>query len=150
MRFKIILFFLLISSICFAGEAFYFEDLSSNASEYIAPADLQKAMAVFTKDDFNDCKSQLNLSQKNASKYFSSIPISISKTNVSTFLVFPSKNCYAFFGAHSVQFWIVSLDKNKQYSMLLSARQDGIEILLSFTNEFADINLIYGDNKKAV
>ena len=145
---EIFLAFLLYPSICFAGNSYYFESLSNKASEHIASADLQKAMAVFTQDKFNDCKKQLSLSQKNAKKYFSSISITITKRSIKTFLVFPSKYCYAFFGVHSVQFWIVSLDKNKQYSLLLSARQDGIEILPSFINEFADINLIYGVNKQ--
>jgi hypothetical protein len=145
---KKILFFLLIPYICFASNAYYFESLSNNASTHIAPADLQKAMVAFTKDDFIDCKKQLNLSHQNSDKYFSAIPISISKAEASVFLVFPSKHCFAFFGAHSVQFWIVSLDKNKQYNLLLSARQDGIEILSSFTNGFADLNLIYGNEKQ--
>jgi len=145
---RVILFILLLIPISsFADSTFWLEQLTDNASKYTASPELQNAMASATETDFKDCQSQLKLSKKKSSKYFSAIPINISNKNTATFLVFPSQYCYAFFGAHSIQFWVISKNSNNSYNILLSARQDGVEILTDTTNDYANLKVHYNSEQ---
>lgn len=148
-KMRIVLFMaLLIMPISsFAETEFWLEQLTNNASQYTASADLQTSMAFFTNNDFKDCQNQLNLSPTVAAQYFASIPIQLSTNGEPTLLVFPSKYCYSFFGAHSIQFWVVAQKPDKTYSLLLSAREDGIKILTNITNGYSDLKVYYGSDE---
>ena len=138
---------LLIPVSVFADTEFWLEQLSNNAAQYTAPPDLQKTMALLTNKDLKGCRSQLSLSSSASSQYFAVAPIALSSSGTPTFIVFPSKYCYCFFGMHSVQFWVVAQDKNKTYRLLLSAREDGVKVLSSTTNGYSDLKLYYGTDE---
>jgi hypothetical protein len=121
------------------------EELSDDADKHVATDDIQLAMRTFVKRDFIDCTKQTNIVAPEYYKYFSAIPIDINKKQQPSFLVFPSKYCRAFFGAHAIAYWIITKDKQNHYRLLYEGRSDGIEILNTYTKGMKDIRSDYGN-----
>jgi hypothetical protein len=136
---------LFITTPLFAQE-YGLENLNNEANKYVAPVDIQEAMRKFAKTDFVDCTKQKKIEGSEYSTYFSAIPIGIDMHRQPSFLVFPSKYCYAFFGAHAIAYWIIIKNKDNQYKLLYEGRSDGVEILNSQTNGMKDIKSVYNDS----
>ena len=137
--------FLTFPLLCSANSEYYLEKFTADAEKYIAASSLQNFMKLEIRGDYLDCENQLKENIGKLDNYFSSIPIKIS-SHSKTYLVFPSKRCFAFFGAHSIQFWIVEKSKSNSFKILLSARQDGFRILTSQTNNYYDLILLYNND----
>jgi hypothetical protein len=140
---KILMFVLLLSSTPSYAQIYGLEELNDKADKYVATADIQEAMRRFVKEDFIDCTKQKNLKGDEYSNYFSAIPIEINKHNQQSFLVFPSKYCYAFFGAHAIAYWIITKNDQNQYKLLYEGRSDAVELLSTFTKGMKDLRSIY-------
>jgi hypothetical protein len=126
------------------AQSYSLEPLVDEASKHIAPARVQQAMREFEKKKFSDCVMQLQLSKSDQLQYFSSISISIGSSAENYFLVFPSKYCDAFFGAHAHAYWILCQDKLGHFKLLYSGRSDGLEILKTRSNGLKDLLSAYG------
>ncbi len=140
---RLILVLLLFSTPSYA-QTYGLEELNDKADKYVATTDIQEAMRNFVKNDFIDCTKQKNIVGDDYSKYFSAVPIEINNQNQQSFLVFPSKYCYAFFGAHAIAYWIITKDDQYKYKLLYEGRSDAVELLSTFTKGMKDIRSIYG------
>ncbi len=124
-----------------AGSVLWLEPLVDKAAVHVAPPAIQKAMAAVLKADLTDCETQKHLTKQQVSKYFCSIPIDLGINPNKAFLVFPSKYCYAFFGAHSIAFWVVTTSDDILFKVRFSGRHDGLEILESKHNGLFDLRV---------
>jgi len=131
-----------------AGEQFWLERLSQNATAHRAPPALQREMAGTEHKDVKDCQEQLGYTDERMANYFAAVRFRVADDSRPVFLVFPSGYCFAFFGAHSVEFWIVAQNRNGTFKKLLTARQDGVEILPSKRHGMHDLRSHYNNETR--
>lgn len=151
MRNIIIYIFIFIIAAAFHSQALSSQNYSLELLVESAPGNkahesLQKAMEKITGKDFLECCKEAEISISKSKTYFAAVRISINTGKSDVYLVFPSKYCPTFFGAHSISFWILRHQNNGNYENLYSGKSDGIKILKTKTNDFNDIQSWYGDS----
>lgn len=134
-----IVMFLLFAAPTLAAQDFLFETLTEQS--HPLPSNILETLRKSESDAWEDCRQQLKLTPDEMSDYFTAVPIKLSKQQGT--LVLPTKYCYAFFGAHSISFWIF-LPSGTGPKMVLSGRQDGLRVLDTETHGLASIETFYG------
>jgi hypothetical protein len=145
---KVLLFLLSMSIIfnsCLFADSFSLEVLFNSADKNIAPKSIQLAMGEYEKDNLLNCCNEIELSPSKATLYFSAVKVNLQKDAV-TYIVYPSKYCATFFGAHAISYWLLRENKNNTFSILYAGRSDGIKILPTVTNGYYEIESVYGNS----
>lgn len=127
-----------------AAESYWFEPLTENAVKHVAPAKVQEFMATALRKDLEECRDERRLQEAQIAKYFSAIALDLNADGMTDYLVFPSALCFTFFGMHSVAYWVTVGQSGGGFKILLSGRQDGIEILKTKSRGLPDIKSFYG------
>ncbi|WP_417914486.1 hypothetical protein [Candidatus Electronema sp. JM] len=126
------------------AQVYGLEELTENADKNVASINLQIFMQNAVKRDLQDCSSELHLTKRQRNMYFSSVTIPLDTHNRRSFLVFPSRDCGAFFGAHAVAYWIVSEDTSNKYRMLYKGMSDFVEIMQTSSYRKKCLRSFYG------
>jgi hypothetical protein len=130
---------LFVSAPIQAAQNYVFETLVEQAQPL--PSNILKVLRESEAESWKDCRRQLDLSNDDMARYFTAIPISLSRKKGT--LVLPTKYCYAFFGAHAVSFWVFLTDGTEP-KLVLSGRQDGLRVLDTEVQGLAIVETYYG------
>lgn len=123
-----------------SGVAHYAFEATIEARDLdIAPVSLQQYMVAATGSEFHDCVGQLGLSDTLSASYFGSVALPVSDTGRKSWLILPGEACYAFFGAHAIEFWVVERTDENQFRILHTGRQDALTLSDDFHNGYRDL-----------
>jgi hypothetical protein len=143
MRLHLILFFLLPAASATASQIIELWPLVDASAIYPAPKEIQDTLVKLEKESLASCQQDSGLPATQNGQFFSAKKISLGSGPGKYYLVFPSAPCTEYFGAHSVQFWLVAMGAGRTVKVLLSARQDGLRILSRRHRGMFDIQLRY-------
>ena len=125
------------------AQIYSLEPLVNEATKHPAPIEIQQKMYEIESKNLQEC---LLYNQKMPkTNYFSAIKIKIHPTKKS-YLVFPSKYCKAFFGAHAIAYWLFCQNNKGKYVNVYSGKSDGIEIRKNKQSTFNNIESFYGNS----
>ena len=139
----------LVPSVSIAGAQIRLWELVEGQSKTAAPASIQAVLANAERSRLADCISERTYHEDVLRTYFAAVPLPLAKAS-STYLVYPSSPCTEFFGAHSVEFWLVEDHPDGNISILFNGRQDGLSVLRTSTRGHRDISLHYGSEESAL
>jgi hypothetical protein len=145
MRFHPILFLLLPAASATASQLIDLWPLVDASAIYPAPEKVQDTLVKLEKESLASCWQDSGRSGTQNGQFFSAKKISLGSAPGKYYIVFPSAPCAEYFGAHSVQFWLVAMGAGRTVKVLLSARQDGLRILNRRHHGMFDIQLRYND-----
>ncbi len=77
--------------------------------------------------------------------YFAAVSLPLAADTAENYLVFPSEPCVEFFGTHAVAFWVVGKGPRGNYQVLLTGKQDGVEVLQTMTLGLRDLRTHYNN-----
>jgi hypothetical protein len=135
---KLIPILFLLFPAMLSAQSYGIESLADSHKANIAAPTLQKFMKSAVKQDFRDCLHDAEISKSEAETYFGAVKIKLSTKSFPCYVVFPSKYCMAFFGAHAIAYWLVAEDKPNHFRILYKGRSDGFDIKKSSSNGFYD------------
>ena len=128
-----------------ASQKLGLEGLMNSAQQSPAPIELRRHLAAdpSNRDALVRCKADKRWGLEEIESFFAAVQIQL-REGKEIYLVFPSKYCPEFFGAHSIPFWIMERNADGSYRELLSSAEDVVEIRDRRTNGYRDVALQYG------
>jgi hypothetical protein len=140
-RLAVLLFLLTVTMPVSAAKLYAFETLS----EKVRPVqvDIRKALLATEAEEFQDCQRQIGFTNSQMEDYFTAIGIGLNAGKGQGLLVLPTKYCDAFFGAHAIAFWVFLTGPNNP-RLVLTGRQDALEVSDSTVNGLANLTSYYG------
>jgi hypothetical protein len=132
------------SSQAFGGTLYAFEELLQQHQE--VPAGVGASLRKLFADSIKECQGQLNLSGEQMQSYFTSRVVELPGSGTNALLVLPTQRCYAFFGAHSVAFWLFLVEPTGP-RLVLTNRQDALEVRALRSGGLPDISTRYGTSE---
>ena len=141
-----LLFVLIFPIVSFAETRLDLHKMMKNAGKYPASAELRKQMAA--ESDIHAALLRCNADKRwdinDIEEFFAAARIDVGLKGTTTYLVFPTKYCPEFFGAHTVPFWLMRRAHDGTYETLFSDATDEIRILDTRSHRYRDISLKYG------
>jgi hypothetical protein len=125
------------------AQKFHLEGLMKAADQRLAPIELRKHLAVSNRDSLLRCKAEKRWGLEEIGSFFAAVQIQL-RQGSETYLVFPSRYCPEFFGAHSIPFWIMERNVDGTYRQLFWSAEDVVQISDRRTNGYRDLLLQYG------
>lgn len=145
LRVSLLLFFLTGSPPLHAGEVCNLEGMMNEEAEaFPVPESLFKQLVGYPNVHEGLISCQEDGRIDNFKQALAAKPLTLSTNGRPAYIVFPSKYCWEFRGAHAIWFWIMEQQTDGTYANLLSGADDSVEILDNETNGYRDILTRYG------
>jgi len=130
-----------------AAESINLHDVANTWEKSKAPARIQQAMEVLTKNELAECiaySPDLTNRQRLERRIFSAVKVDIgSDTNETLLVVSPSK-CWDLRGVHAIRYWMVEVTATSKIRVLLDSSDDEIRFERSRTKGYRDVTTYYG------
>ncbi|MCP9917644.1 hypothetical protein [Cyanobium sp. ATX 6F1] len=140
------LFLALLGASAARAQSYDLESLMRGSTRTPAPPALSRQLAADPehRSALARCVADPSVGLRRAEAFFAALPMPRLAPSGAAWLVVPTRRCPAYFGGHSVPFWIVERRPDGVYSELMSGAEDGLEVPGSRTLGYADLRTRYG------